>query len=679
MKIVALLLAFLFGSITAIEPSRALVRGGLTGPPSFTGFLDQFTGLSPTWYISCAFKPTNATTGTCATVHRQSDSATLNIQYLPTGNGDVATFTSFCAGTNCFLDSAVDQINGINTTDHSTAGFQPRAIVDQLGNIAFCPQPGSKATTAFNAAVNTAKVHMFVVAQASYADNRASQANVASTTVTGNVTSGSSSLTSMSSQAGISTANAQTQLATVPGIYDSSQFLPGIPGSGLAGQTYLTALPTGTTGTMAFEPGNLSPTGSKTGDTLTFTNAVLAGVWIMNGPTTFGAAYWGAGLGLDQVAGDWSGARNAGTAVLQNAFGQGMRGQFGVYDYDTFSGGINYNAVNLGSLGGGNITYSTNVGMTLFADANGSEQTSQSCFETMVLFPATETQRVTMAQFLMTQDAISFPFAPTTPDGFTWTGIYQPETSVATTVYGAATVGPDALGYTWIPQSPGYTWPSVEYATNINNSKTMWRYTVQQGDADINLTNAERAEIFNSSLTVAPGQHASIFFQFEFESLPNEQGSWCYFGQVHMDNAATVPDLVVAACKGNQAQFVLQCCQAGSTPASQNCGSPFTITTGVVYAVEIEINWSAGGTTDTATVNAGPNGSSLPQLCSVGPSAIWLTGGARSAYLKGGVYRGFPWENAGTIIHRTYNMQFSNTANAFAGLITTQPALPTHP
>jgi hypothetical protein len=678
----------LFGLLLGVVGVHAaFFQAAVNGPtpPAFVGLLDQFTGLSPTWGVS-AYKLTNAYSGNWGTVQRQSDNTTQTLGYLSNGKVDVATFNTFCSGTNCYLTTWVDQVNGINASQ-STLANMPRVIVDENSMLAVCPQPTSSMATSFNSAVNTAKVHLFAVANAHYADSRWNQPNLPTNVITANVTSGSLGITSMSSQAGISLANGGVHYPSNPGVIDSSGFLPTAPTTGSTGQTRLAALPTGSTGTLASAVGTQTPTGSKTGDTLTFTNAILTGAWIVNGPassTYQSSAYWGVGIGNDQVASDWTTGRNASSFNYQNIFGQGMRGQFAVYDYDTFTQNVNYNGVNLGSAGGSstNVTYSTNTGMTLFADTNGVENTSNACFETMVLFPATETQRVSMAQFLMNQAGITNNnFTPaTTSDGFTLTGFYQPnDAQSGTTAFGAATYGPDANGMSWNFTGGGYTWPSYAVANNVNNTATLWEFTVNQGDADTNITNAERAEII-TTLAPAPGNHFSIYYTVNFETYTDHQGSWCYGGQLHYNDSGLstgAPDLVTFSCLNNQFQFQTQCCVSGGSPVTTNCGSPFTLTVGTTYAVEIEGSWSTNHTSDTLTINAGPIGSSLPQICSKGPTALWDND--TGAGLKAGIYQGNSWENPGTTKIRQTNMQMSLTQNAFAGFITTQAAQPTHP
>lgn len=683
-RAIAVLLALVMG----VAQAQVNHFSGVASPTAFTGLLDTYSGA--TWYVSCAFKPTNAYSSNCATIRRQSDNTTATIGFLANGKGDVASFNTFCSGTNCFLDTWVDAVNGINTTDSSAAGFKPRMIVNVNGNIAVCPQPGSKVTTSFNAAVNTAKQHLFAVVKGSYADNRHAQADIPTVAVTGTVTINSPTITAMSSQAGISIANDAVR-GPSPGVSDSANFIPG-PTATAVGNVEVTALPTGTTATMAPEPGNLPfPTGTQANDNLTFTNSVLSGVWLTNGPASGSVAtsYWSAGFGglagQGAVPGDWiTGLNGTSNGIIQSAFGQGMRGLYAVYDYETFGATLNFNGTRIGTsnVAGGNITYSTNVGMTLFSNTSGTENTTNSCFETMVLYPATQASRIPMAQFLMAQDSIVFPFAANTSDGFAMTGLYQPNSAQGTTIYGQRTIGPDVLGGSWNITAGGYTWPSLSYANNINNSTTLYRFIIQQGDSDTNITGAERSEIAWAGAVTTKNGDFSFFYQFQYEAIPTQTGTWCDTGQLHYGNgqAGLAPDLVTLHCLNGQIQIQTQKDSAfpGGSVITTNCGAPQTLTAGVTYAVVGTGHWSNTGTSDTLTVNFGTNGTTLPAVCTASGS-LWNQETV-GAYLKGGTYRGFSWDNPGTIIQRVMGLQFNpTTANAYSSFITAQPALPTHP
>ncbi|HUO55921.1 MAG TPA: arabinofuranosidase catalytic domain-containing protein, partial [Candidatus Paceibacterota bacterium] len=514
-----------------------IVVAPLLSSASNSGFLDIYSGLGATWGFS-SYKLSSAYNGNWGTITRQSDGATETIGFDSSGKADVNAFNSFCAGTNCYVNTLNDQVNGINATQ-PTLSKMPRVIVDSNNVLAVCPQPGTTMTTPYNSIVNTPKVHAFVVAQLNYIDSRWSQPSTPSFVISGNVTAGSNTISGMSSQAGISTKNLFPYQSGEPGITDSAGYLP---------TAYISALPTGSTATLSYSPGNVSATGSKVGDTLTINNAVMAGAWIVNGPASSAyntSAYWGIGVGAtnDESLADWMAPRN-GTigyvSAFQSVLGNGMRGQWAVYDYDTNTTQLDYDGLTLGKLVGtsANITYSTNTGMTLFSDTNGSEGTSNACFETMVLFPNTESSRVPMAQTLMSQDNIAPLSAPATSDGFTMTGEYLPSyTSASANALGSYSVGPDVNGLTWNMQSGGYSWPSIAYANNITNNATMWRFIVQKGDSDINITGAERSEIAETTVQAKPGNSFSFFYQFDFEQLANQTGDWCASGQIHYNNA----------------------------------------------------------------------------------------------------------------------------------------------
>lgn len=655
---------------TMVHSGKARVAGD--------GFLDAFAPRRATWGVS-SYKLKSAYTGNWGTIVRQSDHAASDIGFLPSGQVDIPSFNSFCSGTNCYLHQWVDQVGGKNATQSKIA-HMPRVIVDSNNVLAVCPQPGSHMATRYGASVNTPKVHVFAVAQLNYSDARWSQPTTPAFVITGNVQQDSATITDLSSEFGISTLNRSPHETGLPGITDGAGDLPAA--------TIVAALPNRTTATVAYTPGDLSATGSQAGDTLTIHNAVLTGAWIVNGPpssTYYASAYWGAGIGADSGAADWSAPRNGTIGYMssfQNVLGNGMRGQWAVYDYDTYTTQLDYDAVSLGQLTGqtADITYATQSGMTLFADTDGNEGTSNSCFETMVLFPATERKRVAMAQWLMAQGGFAFPFAPATADGFTMAGMYFPGyTSASGSVFGANSVGPDINGLTWNPQSGGYVWPSVAYATNIDNAATMWRFSVDQGDSDMNITEAERAEIAEPTVLATPRNSFSFFYQFNFERLPQQNGDWCASGQIHYNNAlagANAPDIVAFSCKNNQIQFATQK-TVGGNPTTANCGAPIPLVPGTTYAVVGSGYWSGDHATDTLTINAGVNGAVLPLVCSPGPTSLWDND--TGAYMKAGLYRGYPWSNAGIAVLRVSNPQITATANAFASYITTQPALPNHP
>jgi hypothetical protein len=427
---------------------------------------------------------------------------------------------------------------------------------------------------------------------------------------------------------------------------------------------------------------------------LTYYNAVLGGAWIVNGPASItyaSSAYWGIGTSNAGLAypGAFTAPRNGTDANSQQytgVLGMGMLGTWGVIDYDTNTTHLSYNSVDLGRLTAttANITYSTNTGMTLFADTNGAEGISQACFETMALYSATQASRVAMAQWLMTQGGYSFPFAPNTSDGFVMSGVYSVWNSIPTaSAYGGFVgIGPDAYGLTWWQQTGGYTWPSAARATNINNGTTMWRFQVRPGDSDVDITSAERSEIQinngNRAGDTVPGNSFSFAAQFQFEAYTNQTGDWCDVGQIHYENVtagASSPDIFSIDCRNNNLQILTQK-TVGGTATTTNCGSPVALVQGTVYAVVGTGFWSTSHTADTLTVNLGTNGTTLATVCNTS-GALWDND--VGAYQKAGLYRGFPHSNAGNLILRVMNIQWNpTTANAYSAQITTQRPLPTH-
>jgi hypothetical protein len=426
----------------------------------------------------------------------------------------------------------------------------------------------------------------------------------------------------------------------------------------------------------------LSPVCTKAGDTLTFYNAVSGGVWISAGPIgPIGSAYWGFGLAvlsIDAYAGDLTFNVNGHVNGQGGAVGETMRATLAVWDWDTYSATLFYDGVQAtNSESNTNVRYPTKVGLTLFGSPDKSDEVQNAVFEEMVLFDKIEvaSSRQTMATWLKDQFSLASLLGDyTTADGFTLKSeLLTPYPSHAD-AYGNRGVK-DANGIAWNPQSGGYrgsNGPSLGYATNINNGATMWRSVVEPGDSDVTITGAERAEVSAANAAIKPGQKASVGFQFQFESGAQKQtGDWCTIGQFHYDNNDNnnIPDITNITCNSG----VLTIDASGKA-----CGSPVTLTPGKTYAVEEEITWSSSHTADSLKFFLGANGANLTLQCDMSGRLFATDTGA---YLKAGIYRGYPWSNAGALVLRTMNTCFSNTANACAKFqsAATQPALPKHP
>lgn len=121
--------------------------------------------------------------------------------------------------------------------------------------------------------------------------------------------------------------------------------------------------------------------------------------------------------------------------------------------------------------------------------------------------------------------------------------------------------------------------------------------------------------------------------------------------------------------KSDQFQVVTQ-----RNGTDTNRGSPVSFSRNTWYACRVKAFWSSGGTTDTLDVWLGANGGTLTQIVSV--SGSLFSTDTSGAYIKQGVYRGFPGDNSGVLAVRFANEKFSKTAGAYASLVTSQPSLP---
>jgi Divergent InlB B-repeat domain/Alpha-L-arabinofuranosidase B, catalytic len=660
------------GSVVSTSASYTFtLNGNVTLVANFTpttaayvGFLDTYNSLGATFGLSTK-KLFNAYSGYAIQVRRVSDNTTQNIGFRSNGDADPSAFNAFCSGTTCYLSIWYDQVNGNNAVQ-ATAAKQWQVFVDTDGLLTLQPGPGTTMTVADAAVYKTPQVELFATARPNYLDNRIPEPNPAAVVgITGTVTNGSPTITAMSSQAGITT-------ASPPGGNSGAT----VEGAGIPSLTQIGAFPSGSSSTMTN-----NATGGTSGEALTFINPVFDGAWIIYGPsgtTYWSNAYWGFGTDFtDSVEVPRNGQTSGFQSVIQDIYGQGQRNLWGIWDFDTYTLSVYVNGVKIGqqSNTNANVTYSTAVGLTIGSDASGSEVSINQSFRQMVLFPATESARVAMAQEEMGRWNVStLPTSSTTADGFTWTPEYIPGFSHYD--------GPDVYGMTWWHEFGGYSWPSVELASNINNSTTMARFTVEVGDSDTIVTGAERSERggglgSNATKTFVPGGNFSIFYQFEIEQMATQNGSWCYTMQNHYGNGGLAPDLIAISCSGGKLQFVTQ---HGSGPTTVNQGSAQTLTVGTTYAVVINAHWAttSASNADTLQIWFGPNGSALTEIVNVGPTMLWDTVAA-GGYVKQGIYRGYPNQNAGTDILRVMNHQLSLTANAYSAYITSQPQLPTHP
>lgn len=102
---------------------------------SYTGPGDVVSGAKGWWGLR-AYNAAYATgSNNAINIRRASDNSTSNIAILSNGNFDVATATTFCASTSCFVTESFDQTgNGVNLSQ-GTASVQPQLIFNCLGSL----------------------------------------------------------------------------------------------------------------------------------------------------------------------------------------------------------------------------------------------------------------------------------------------------------------------------------------------------------------------------------------------------------------------------------------------------------------------------------------------------------------------------------------------------------------
>jgi Alpha-L-arabinofuranosidase B, catalytic len=107
--------------------------GGGSAPVVYVGPGDVVSGAKA-WYGLRAYNAAYATgSNNAITVRRTSDSTTSNIKILTTGALDVASATTFCNATTCFISKFYDQSGASNCSgacdaSQATAANQPQLI-----------------------------------------------------------------------------------------------------------------------------------------------------------------------------------------------------------------------------------------------------------------------------------------------------------------------------------------------------------------------------------------------------------------------------------------------------------------------------------------------------------------------------------------------------------------------
>jgi hypothetical protein len=142
---VRILFAVLWLILISVSPVRAQFNGckagfcvpGSTATSSYSGPGDVVSGATA-FYGLRGYNNAYATgTNNAITIRRTSDSTTSNIVILANGNLDVATATTFCTSTTCFVTTIYDQVGTHNLTQ-ATNSAQPQLTFNCLNTSLPC-------------------------------------------------------------------------------------------------------------------------------------------------------------------------------------------------------------------------------------------------------------------------------------------------------------------------------------------------------------------------------------------------------------------------------------------------------------------------------------------------------------------------------------------------------------
>jgi Alpha-L-arabinofuranosidase B, catalytic/Polysaccharide lyase len=309
----------------------------------------------------------------------------------------------------------------------------------------------------------------------------------------------------------------------------------------------------------------------------------------------------------------------------------------------------------------GAVTYPKTLSMMVgnTPSYNGGYQGSIRAF---VLYAGTQPARDSISGYLnavFNNPPIPFNFDQ---DGFSWNAQYIPDFDAAP---------PDLNGIPWWNEFGGYDWSFARAATS--NSTELVRFEVHPYDSDVIVTGDERSErgsALANGAGIPRGGSFETFAQFMVEPGPVQSGSWALTFQIHYNNSS-VPDVFFLMLLNDQFQVQTQ----SNVGAGGYQATPIPFTRGTWYAMRVSGFWSKNGKSDTLQVWLGQNGSPLPQVVKIGGTNLYATDDTGS-YLKQGLYRGYPGENAGNLAIQIANHQISLKAGAFAPYVTKQPPLP---
>lgn len=303
---------------------------------------------------------------------------------------------------------------------------------------------------------------------------------------------------------------------------------------------------------------------------------------------------------------------------------------------------------------------------------------SNSSFRTIALWGTTRSDHAAISSYLTTKWSVvgTYPTTWDSGDGFLWTPVYSANYNT--------TAADDTNGLRYWYENPGYQdegtrGPSQALCNNINNGVEMYRTALIPLDTDGIVTGAERCERgirLGASGSIGVGNDFETYCDFLIEPGPTQTGSWCDLFQFHT-NAGSDADLCYGSIKNNTLTIFTQRAN-GETARS----SAIAYSRSTWYSIRFSGHLS-GSTTDTLNVWFGAHGTTLTQIVTASGSLFPTASGG--AYPKQGIYRGepnaidvAPATNSGLIAVRWANQKFSKTSGAYAALVTTQPALPTH-
>lgn len=392
----------------------------------------------------------------------------------------------------------------------------------------------------------------------------------------------------------------------------------------------------------------------------------------------------GFGDGLELVKNATAKSRTGTSLPASIPLGNGYRTKFHTWNYSSEKLVVRRNGVTLwddnaiNGTAAADVTYS-GTGKLYIGNNAAYTQCGAASVRAVVIYGTTRADNVAISSYLQTRFGTSEnPTTYSTGDGWLWTPDYN-----STFVTDSSD---DVNGLRWTREHGAYRddgvrGPSMAFASNVSNGASYMRMAVGVNDNDTVVTGAERAEregLIGGVTTIAKGDDFERFAQFYIEAGSPQIGNWADIFQIHYAGGAS-PDICFLSVQGNQTPgngadlFQVATQRNGS---ETNRGSGVGYSRGVWYAARWKGFWSSGGSSDTLQVWLGANGGTLTQIVNV--SGSLFSTDATGAYIKQGIYRGFPTNNPGILAVRFANEQFSKTAGAFAAFVTSQPALPTH-